>query len=144
MRILRNKEFHVQFLVGYIAIVVSASALLTGFAAKDDALDARQETIERAEVVREGQIFNCHVIGDPLRHAVIQGLENQSNFAREDIASDKAIPPEFFPNIPPAELDRLLKQGIERNRELIAQNNRIIAGLRDVPPCSERYPPIEK
>jgi hypothetical protein len=97
---------------------------------------------ERAEVIREGQIFNCHVVGDPLRDAVINGLKNQNIFAVEDIAADKAIPPEFFPSIPPAELERLLQEGAKRNRALIAENQQIIKGLRDVPPCAMRYPPL--
>lgn len=102
------------------------------------------ERHRQLEAVRAGQVENCKLVGDPLREAVIAIAERDIASVKEEIEQSKHLPPEFFPNIPPDEFDRLQKQGRARDRARIKADEMVIADLADTPACEDRYPPVEE
>lgn len=104
-----------QIVFGLVATV----AILLAAYAFNDASNTTTEIVESAQT-------SCEEVGEPLRSAVIGILRDEINAARTtDFES-------LFPDIPPAELERLLEADIK------ALQGRIDA-LRAVPTCAERF-----
>lgn len=98
-------------------------------------------------------LANTNSFAEDLRDSAIRVCERQNEVrqaerqdSRQDIANDleeiaqsKQTPREFFPNIPPAEFDRLIQLGITRARADIAEEEETIEILRDVD-CANDFP----
>lgn len=97
---------HLTALVGYIALAVTALLLFVALSVRDNSIDACERSNE-------------------VRGILAESLRDQNQRSRE-------TDPDLFPDIPRAEFERLLREGIEARRESIRQ-------LRTVD-CDEEFP----
>ena len=100
------------------------------------------ESLNRDTAIRASQIAACQDLtgaDSANRTAIIRAIRNQNRAQRSEIEENKRIPPEFFPNIPPAEFERLIRDGIRTARGTINENQETIAALIGQPACQKRY-----
>jgi hypothetical protein len=143
MKRLATRFVTARYIVVYIAFVTSVTAIVVAVGAIAATNEADENAYQRAVSVREGQIENCHAIGDPLVDAVKSLAHNQNQFARDQIEETRTTDyARLFPNIDPKELDRLLHESIEQYRGVIKNNQEALEPLLTLPPCEERYPEI--
>lgn len=83
-----------------------------------------QQSNEQDRLVAS-QRSSCHKVGEPIQDALIQVLKDQ-------IQGSKRVPRSYFPNIPKAEFEKLL-------RESQRQRTRILVKLQKVPSCEQRF-----
>jgi hypothetical protein len=158
--VFKNANTTGRLIIGYIAIISSITAVIVAFGSLSRSESAEDEARRQAEIVRMGQIQNCHRIGDPIEEfllalgaGMVNLAHNQSGFARAEIQQTQGFGPETFaellPSLSATEIDRLYRGEIARSRQVVEGNTTVVSAvrqairtLREVPPCNERYPPL--
>jgi hypothetical protein len=136
-------EFHrwrKRAVVGYIILAVAA--IISTWMIVDVFQRFETESLNRDTAIRTSQIAACQVLTgaeSANRVAILRAIRNQNTFLRRENEDNKNIPPEFFPNIPPAEFEELIREGIRANKGAIKTNKETIAALIGQEACRSRY-----
>lgn len=126
-----------------IAIVSVAGLAATGFGTYQNALDIGSQATDRDRSIRESQIENCVLVGEPLRTSQIRDAKQTISDIKEQRRASKSVDyHELFPNFDRKELKRLIQQGKARDDRTIEAEQAIIDSLQSAPPCDQRYPPV--
>lgn len=104
---------------------------------------AVRASVERDRQIRAGQIQNCHVIGEPIRHAQIRDAKQTVSDIKTRRQQNKSLNlHQLFPSYSRKRLHTLVQQGKKRDAGTINAEQDIIRTLQAAPPCEQRYPPV--
>lgn len=138
-----SPEARVRVVMGYIVIVTSVTALIVGIGAQGSATSVRQDSADRAQAVRAGQIQNCKVLGEPVRRAVVALLRVNVSSLLEKVARSKHFDYKtIFPGASPRALKRAIRKQNGRDRDTAQELQRIASAIDHPLPCAKRYPPL--
>lgn len=102
---------------------------------------AVEQSYNRDVQIRQGQIQNCNIIGEPIRHAQIRDAKQTVSDIKKQRQQSKAINyHDLFPQYDAKQLHALIAQGKKRDAQTVAAEQSIIDTLQNVPPCEQRYP----
>jgi hypothetical protein len=136
-------EFHrwrKRAVTGYVILAVGA--VISAGLLVDVFQKFEEESLNRDTAIRTSQVVACQDLTgaeSANRVAILRALRNQNTFLRREIQDNKQIPPEFFPNIPPKEFERLIREEIRSNKGTIKTNKATIADLAGQEACTKRY-----
>ena len=99
------------FAVRYIMIVVTVLLGIGVYGAYQQNDDLHKSAIKNCET--------SNVIRVVIRHAFDAVINGQIEGIQSEIQLSNSIPPKFFPQIPPKQYQRLLKQGTDERRQTI-------------------------
>lgn len=120
--------------VPYILVVLTLIAIGTAVTFRVQAARDADQSAAADHAIHHAAIQNClrqNEVRRVAKHAIFTLADAQIDALQQQIRQSKAIPPRFFPSIPPVAFRKLINKQIRQQRSTIADLNAIKVQARD-------------